>query len=88
MKYLFYLRNTETGETKTYHENYDWDDEGDMFFQWFENNYSCDCNRSLFMYEHEEDKELDCSGDKNIIVIDKIENEEGETVWEAKNDLA
>jgi hypothetical protein len=23
---------------------------GDVCFQWFENNYACDCNRALFLY--------------------------------------
>ena len=70
--YDVYLRNTQTGEFKVYRENYGWNTPTDGVFQWEQGNYSCDCNRSLFMYDHEESKELPCSGKENVIVVDKL----------------
>ncbi len=73
MKINIYLRNIKTGETKIYCSNYDIEEPFSPFC-WEEGNFSCDCNRSLFLYDHDEDKELDCNSDENIIVIDKITN--------------
>ena len=76
LKYIFYLRNTITGETNTCVQ--DWEPEEDMLFQWLENNYACDCNRSLFLYDFDRDKQLEC-GDE-IIVIDKIVRADGSCI--------
>ena len=80
MKYTINLRNTLTGETTAYQDDYEWKKEKSMIFQYTEGNYSCDCNRSLFMYNWDEDKELECSMDTNVVVIDKITREDGSEV--------
>jgi hypothetical protein len=80
MKYSYHLRNKETGETAVYEEGYDWDSEQSMLFQWLENNYSCDCNRSLFMYGWDEDRELGCNLGENTIVLDRVVREDGTEV--------
>lgn len=83
MEYTFYLRNIITNECKTY--KYDCNNEGDMLFMWLEGNYACDCNRSLFLYDFDREKQLAC-GDE-IIVIDKIVRSDGSCVdmdtWQA-----
>lgn len=50
MMYTFTLLDTANNKLVQYNENFDWEDESLMLFQWLENNYSCDCNRRLFMY--------------------------------------
>lgn len=44
------IRNNETGEIReyTFNERLDIGDEHPSVFNWEENNYSCDCNRSRF----------------------------------------
>jgi len=37
------------------------------YFLWTDGNYGCDCNRSLFMHPNDEDKQLQCNKDKNVI---------------------
>lgn len=49
MKYTFKLLDTTTGKEHLYEDSYNWPDEQLMLFQWTENNYSCDCNRSIFL---------------------------------------
>lgn len=84
-QYLIKLRNTKTGESTEHQDNYDYGGDQDlMLFQWLENNFSCDCNRSIFMYD-DEDKELPCSGDPTI-VIDWIKNQAGDIVWSPTDD--
>lgn len=82
MEYTFYLRNTATGECNTRKNEYK--SEGDMLFLWLEGDYACDCNRSLFLYDFDREKQLEC-GDE-IIVIDKIVRPDGSCVdmdtWE------
>jgi hypothetical protein len=43
------LEDTKTGETQWVDSGYAIGDDG-IYFQWQENNYSCDCNRELFFY--------------------------------------
>lgn len=82
-----YLTDTETGESRTYHDKFDWQEaaaelsfaEGAVIYQYTEGNYSCDCNRSLFFYDWEEDKVKPCG---NTIRLDKIVNRETDKlIW-------
>jgi hypothetical protein len=82
MKYKFHLRNIETGESRVYEDDFDHESESGMFWQWFEGNFCCDCNRSLFLYDWDESKELLCNSEDNTIVLDKIVRENDITVWE------
>ena len=45
MKYSVPIRNNDTGETRVYQSDEEWD-EGTVY-QWSEGNYGCDCNRAL-----------------------------------------
>lgn len=78
MKYIFTLHDTTNGYEKKYYDDFDWDDEGDMLYQWLEGNYSCDCNRLMFLYDWIAEKHLKC-GEGTIKII-KIQNEKGELV--------
>jgi len=63
------LKNMATGEHGVYEESAEdqWD------FNWQEGNYSCDCNRSIFLYrdvlklDDWEDHCLECNVYENII---------------------
>lgn len=44
----FYLRDTETGKTGIYKDEYK--DSDGVEFMWEEGNYACDCNRADFLY--------------------------------------
>jgi len=61
-----------TGERRVYETDGMWREEENQFnpFIWEEGNFSCDCNRSIFMYDSDETKELPCSGHE--IIIEKI----------------
>ena len=77
--YDIHMINTETKESRIYHDDYKREKKDD-FYIWAEGNFSCDCNRSIFFYDYEEDKEMDCS--KGRIVIEKIViRGTGETVY-------
>ena len=74
-----YLRDLNTGYSDVYHTHDPFDNEfynnGFGTYLWSEGNYSCDCNRSLFLYCYAENgtgkyKDYPC-GEGNII-IDKI----------------
>lgn len=54
------ITDTTTGETRTYHNETDWDDVSE--FDWFENNRSCDCNRGLY-FEYAIGKTWETAGD-------------------------
>jgi hypothetical protein len=42
-------------------------------YQWLDGNYSCDCNRSLFLYDHDPEKELPCDdGIHRVIELDSL----------------
>jgi hypothetical protein len=83
MKYKFTIKNTKTDEVRVYSDDYDWDDEHNMMFQWFENNYHCDCNRALCFAraagEDEDDAwETDCGHE--LYQVLSIEGEDGNLV--------
>jgi len=80
MRYKFALRNVETGESRLYEEVFDWSEESQMLFQWTQGNYSCDCNRGLFLYNWDDAKEVECSGHDNTIALDAITREDGTSV--------
>jgi len=80
MIHKIFLRNTLTGETRTYDDDFDWPSDNALRFQYFEGNYSCDCNRSLMMHDHDQSKKLECSAYENVIAIDKILREDGTEV--------
>ena len=72
MKVAAYLRDTRDGFSKIYYPDYDYETEEHAVFMWVAGNFGCDCNRSLFLYDWMEDKELECSLTDNIIVLDKL----------------
>jgi hypothetical protein len=82
-----YLTDTETGFSKIYHDKYAWKDvdtdwpaSAAIIYQYTEGNYSCDCNRSLFLYDWEENKVKSCG---NTIWLDKIvDRETGQVIWD------
>ncbi len=75
IKINVFLRDTRNGYSKVYQDEGFLDEDGNFHdFIWTEGNYSCDCNRSLFLYDHNPDKELPCNIFDNIIEIDKIED--------------
>ncbi len=76
MPYEVHLRDRRTGVRKIVTLDLQWTNE----FWWREGNASCDCNRSLFMYDHDEELELPCSRGPNIIVVEKIVND-GQVVY-------
>lgn len=87
MKYLFHIRNNATGEVRVYDEQYEWvnhwnNGEESMLFQWFEHNYSCDCNRELFWHRAHGNAEWDednACGDERFDVV-RIVRENGTDV--------
>lgn len=76
-----HFHDTITNEKTFYKDNYNWISEnGSWKYQYLEGNYACDCNRSLFMYNHNPEKEYKCG---NKIKITKIENRiTKEILWE------
>lgn len=82
MKYTIKLKDTRTNETRSVEVD-DTETGGlhGLLFQWFENNFSCDCNRSLFFYDWDDwddSKELPCGDD--TIVIEEIRDSDGNEV--------
>ena len=73
MKINIHLRNVKTGEVRVYQPDYDVEEPFNPFM-WEEGNFSCDCNRSLFLYDWDDDKKLPCNPIDNVIVVDKITN--------------
>jgi hypothetical protein len=70
-----YLRNTIDGFVNIHQPDYEYDDsEPFNSWIWWEGNFSCDCNRSLFLYEADldDERELECNLGNNVIIIDKI----------------
>ena len=67
------LRDTETGDEASY--EYDVPDDADVIesqeFMWHEGNYSCDCNRMLFLARGlgREDPDVSC-GDNRVVITD------------------
>ena len=68
-----YLRDTRNGVTEIEHDDYEYTEENPFcIFMWEEGNYSCDCNRSIFLYKGDKNKKLWCNRCDNIIIVDKI----------------
>jgi hypothetical protein len=82
-----YLTDTETGFSKIYHDKYAWEDvdwdwpaSAAIIYQYTEGNYSCDCNRSLFLYDREKGKVKPCG---ETIRLDKIvDRETSQVIWD------
>ncbi len=79
MQYIFHLQDTVSGDSTEYHDNYEYDEEG-VLYQWLEGNYSCDCNRSLFLWNWDETKHLPCNMGLNQIKLTKIIRPDGTEV--------
>lgn len=77
MKYTIRLRHTSTGETKDHECPVDWDDEHMMLFNWFENNFACDCNRMMILCD-DDDTDFPCGHE--AVAIDWIKREDGSMV--------
>lgn len=50
MKYIFTLLDTRNNKLIDCSDNFEWDEEELMLFQWTQNNFACDCNRRDVMY--------------------------------------
>jgi hypothetical protein len=63
------IRRNSDGVVRTYHHPTPWGEYCD--YQWFEGNYSCDCNRHLFFQEaaNEDDGEDAQCGETRYAVI-------------------
>lgn len=83
-KLKFRLLDTKTGVQKDYVDITPYDEDGaGCLYQWGEGNYSCDCNRSLFLYDHAEDKEYPCNIGKSVIVVKEVwDANTGELIFE------
>lgn len=75
MGYIVYLQDSRNGNKSSEFFDYDYHD-----YLWREGNFSCDCNRSIFLYD-DEDKELPCNAEENIINIVSIQDENGTELW-------
>lgn len=73
MKYIFTLYDPITNITKEHIDNYDYKDINHMYYQWFEGNFSCDCNKRIFIYNTDTDTDYSC-GDEVIILQIKEKN--------------
>ena len=65
------LKDTETGFDDWYDSEYPYSSA-----QWEEGNYSCDCNRSLFLYGLDLNDSFPCNTEKNRIIIVRREGKE------------
>jgi len=84
MKYIYTLFDKKTGLQSEYKEDYDWDNESTMLFQWLENNYDCDCNRSIFLYGYDEKTNYPCcsgEADRQIDLLKITDQETGKVVY-------
>ena len=71
MKCQVTLRDTQNGYQGTIvvdHTDFDLAD-----WMWTQGNYSCDCNRSLFLYDGDITRELPCNTDNNVIELVALE---------------
>lgn len=73
------LKDKVTGKKIVKASDENWLDDG-TFYNWFEGNFSCDCNRSRFLYQ-DDDKVLPCNNGDNRIVIELIKDLNGEIIW-------
>jgi hypothetical protein len=82
-----YLTDTTTGFSKVYQDNYEWEEvdwdwpaSAAIIYQYTEGNYACDCNRSLFLYDWDENDKKPCG---NTIRLDKIVDRKiGQVIWD------
>jgi hypothetical protein len=76
-KYRITLKDSVTGDTRTFEQKSSGDDALDadrnIEYLWDEGNYSCDCNRSLFLWNFDRAKELKCDLGKNRIELVELE---------------
>ena len=72
--YFIVLRDTRNGKYKILGETSEHQDPESMLFLWSEGNFSCDCNRSLFFYDDDEEQELPCNPDENIIELISLQS--------------
>jgi hypothetical protein len=80
-----HLRDTRTGEATVYYDDGWWTDGAFSDFIWSEGNYSCDCNRFLFLKraqgcEEPADDEGPC-GDGGIAIDRIVDLTTGTTVY-------
>ena len=71
------IRNNETGEVRQHAANIQIDSGvHDPWGVWSEGNYSCDCNRELFFYDHEKGPEgLKCGDGVRFSVNIEVDGE-------------
>jgi hypothetical protein len=84
------LRKNETGEVRVFKCVDDDQFKDAIVFSWTENNFSCDCNRSLFWSDYSdedenEDDEYPC-GDTKFTLLKLYLPELGETLYEELHD--
>lgn len=68
-RYKAVLRDTRDGHVATYEYGPCDTTDKALIFSWTENNYSCDCNRSLCMYPYDDSKHLECGSGNNLIEL-------------------
>ena len=69
MRYTFYdavIVDRETGQSRLYRMNLEWDTEDPSTYWWREGNFSCDCNRGDCFHRSagEEDVDYSCAGNR------------------------
>ena len=73
------------GEKQTFENRGHYVDDDHAIFHWTEGNFECDCNRSLFMYDHDASEELKCNTSDNDRVIDLLWiKKDGVVIWRNK----
>jgi len=80
-----HITDAETGETRIYHDDLEWEDEDrSCTFLWSEGNYACDCNRSLhFQWAAglgTRDYETECGDERYFVRI--LDRETGAVLYE------
>jgi hypothetical protein len=75
------LKDNETGYSRTFDESRqmlpdetsELEAEDNFTFLWEEGNYSCDCNRSIFLWPHDDSKHLECSDNRiELVSLERI----------------
>ena len=77
-----YLRNKNTGESAVYQPDFEYEDPFNAFM-WRDDDYACDCNRSLFLYGYDESRALPCG--RTIEVVKIVRRDTGEVVYRDDN---
>jgi hypothetical protein len=65
MVYIIHIKNNKTGEIRQSKHDYEFGE-----FMWVEGSYSCDCNRALFFYAHDEEAYNQTCGEKDFSITD------------------